>query len=82
MNKITYYTIGKIIDDFRFILEDKGYKELVSKNEKLLKFRKLTIVDDTFTKIDVTFWENFAMKEIEYSIGYIIFVKNVSYNYF
>ena len=56
MDKIKDYPIGKIIDVFGFVLEDKGYKEIVSKNEKNLKFHKLTIGDDTYTKIYVTLW--------------------------
>ena len=34
LDKIKDYPIGKIIDVFGFVLEYKGYKEIVSKNEK------------------------------------------------
>ena len=44
LDKIKDYPKGKKIDVFGFVLEDKGYKEIVLKNEKNLKFHKLTFI--------------------------------------
>jgi hypothetical protein len=76
LDKIVDFPIGKIIDVFGFVLEDKGYQEITTKNEKTLKLQKVTIGDDTLSKIEITFWEPIASPDISYSFGDLIAVKN------
>ena len=76
MDKIADYPIGKLIDLFGFILEDNGYKEITSKNHKLLKLYKITIGDDTLFKIDITLWEPFAEQKLKFLVGDLIVIKN------
>ena len=76
LDKIVDFPIGKIIDVFGFVLEDKGYQEITTKNEKTLKLQKVTIGDDTLNKIEITFWEPIASPDISYSFGDLIAVKN------
>ena len=76
LDQIVDFPIGKIIDVFGFVLEDKGYQEITTKNEKTLKLQKVTIGDDTLSKIEITFWEPIASPDISYSFGDLIAVKN------
>ena len=76
LEQIVDFPIGKIIDVFGFVLEDKGYQEITTKNEKTLKLQKVTIGDDTLAKIEITFWEPLASPDISYSFGDLIAVKN------
>lgn len=76
LEQIIDFPIGKIIDIFGFVLEDKGFQEITTKSEKVLKMQKLTIGDDTLSKIELTFWEPLASQDVSYSSGDIIAVKN------
>ena len=76
LEQIIDFPIGKIIDVFGFILDDKGIQEITTKNEKNLKMQKLTIGDDTLAKIELTLWENLANQDNNFSPGDLIAVKN------
>ena len=76
LNQIDTIPIGKIIDVFGFILEDKGYQEILTKNDRNLKMQKLIIGDDSLTKIELTLWENLAKIDNIYTPGDLIAVKN------
>ena len=76
LEQIVDFPIGKIIDVFGFVLEDKGYQEITTKNEKVLRMQKITIGDDTLSKIEITFWEPIASPDVNFSPGDIIAVKN------
>lgn len=77
LEQIIDFPIGKIIDVFGFVLDDKGFQEFTSKNEKLIKNQRLIIGDDTGCKIDLTLWEPFASQDKTYSMGDIVVIKNV-----
>jgi ssDNA-binding replication factor A large subunit len=68
--------IGKLIDIFGFILEDKGYQEFSSKNDKIIKHQKIVLGDDTFYKIEVTLWDPIGNNENNFSLGDLIALKN------
>jgi hypothetical protein len=76
LEQIIDFPIGKIIDVFGFILDDKGIQEITTKNEKNLKMQKLTIGDDTLAKIELTLWESLANQDNNFSPGDLIAVKN------
>ena len=76
LERIVDFPIGKIIDVFGFVLEDKGYQEITTKNEKTLRLQKVTIGDDTLCKIEITFWDPIASPDISYSFGDLLAVKN------
>ena len=76
LEQIIDFPIGKIVDVFGFVLEDKGFQEITTKNEKVLKMQKLIIADDTMSKIELTLWEPFGNADITYTSGDLIAVKN------
>ena len=76
LEQIVDFPIGKIIDVFGFVLDDKGFQEITTKNEKIIKMQKLIIGDDTFSRIELTLWEPFGSADINYSLGDLIAVKN------
>ena len=76
LESIIDFPIGKIIDVFGFVLDDRGFQEFTSKNEKLIKNQKLIIGDDTGFKIDLTLWEPLASQDKTYSMGDLIAIKN------
>ena len=76
LEQIVDFPIGKIIDVFGFVLDDKGFQEITTKNEKILKMQKLILGDDTLTRIELTLWEPFGNPDNNYSLGDLIAVKN------
>ena len=76
IEQISDFPIGKLIDVFGFILEDKGFQEFQTKNDKILKNQKLIIGDDTFSKIDLTLWEPIGNPDNNFNIGDLVAVKN------
>ena len=76
LEQVIDFPIGKIIDVFGFVLDDKGFQEFTSKNDRLIKNQKLVIADDTGCKIDLTLWEPIASQDKTYSPGDLIAVKN------
>ena len=76
LEQIVDFPIGKIIDVFGFVLDDKGFQEITTKNEKILKMQKLLIGDDTLSRIELTLWEPFGNPDNNYSLGDLIAVKN------
>jgi hypothetical protein len=76
LEQIVDFPIGKIIDVFGFVLDDKGFQEITTKNEKILKMQKLLIGDDTLSRIELTLWEPFGSPDNNYSLGDLIAVKN------
>ena len=77
LEQIIDFPIGKVIDVFGFVLEDKGFQEITTKNEKVLKLQRIIIADDTMNKIEITLWEPFGNAETTYSLGDLIALKNV-----
>ena len=73
---INDFPIGKLVDVFGFILDDRGFQEFTTKNDKIMKNQKLTIGDDTFYKIDLTLWEPLGNADNNFNIGDLIAVKN------
>ena len=76
LEEIIDFPIGKLIDVFGFILDDRGFQEFQTKNDKIIKNQKLVIGDDTNYKIDLTLWEPFGSADNNFSIGDLIAVKN------
>ena len=76
LEQIPDFPIGKLVDIFGFILEDKGYQEFPSKNDRIIKNQRIVLGDDTFYKIDVTLWEPLGNNENNFSIGDLIALKN------
>ena len=76
LEEIVDFPIGKLIDVFGFILDDRGFQEFQTKNDKTIKNQKLVIGDDTNYKIDLTLWEPFGNADNNFSIGDLIAVKN------
>ena len=64
------------MDAFGFILEDRGYQEYSTKNDKIIKNQRIVLGDDTFYKIEVTLWEPIGNSENNFSIGDLIVLKN------
>lgn len=76
LEQIIDFPIGKLVDVFGFILEDRGFIEYQSKNDKTIKNQRITIGDDTLYKIDVTLWEPIGSPDTTYSVGDLIALKN------
>ena len=76
LEQIIDFPNGKIIDIFGFVLDDKGFQEITTKNEKILKMQKLLIGDDTMSRIELTLWEPFGNPDTTYAMGDLIAVKN------
>ena len=68
--------IGKLVDVFGFILDDRGFQEFQTKNDRTIKNQKITIGDDTMYKIEITLWEPFGSADNNFNIGDLIAVKN------
>jgi hypothetical protein len=54
LEQIIDFPIGKLVDIFGFVLEDRGFQEYQSKNDKTIKNQRIILGDDTLYKIDVT----------------------------
>ena len=76
LEQIVDFPIGKLVDAFGFILEDRGYQEYSTKNDKIIKNQRIVLGDDTFYKIEVTLWEPIGNSENNFSIGDLIVLKN------
>ena len=76
LEQIVDFPIGKLVDAFGFILEDRGYQEFSTKNDKIIKNQRIVLGDDTFYKIEVTLWEPIGNSENNFSIGDLIVLKN------
>ena len=76
IEQISDFPIGKLVDVFGFILEDRGFQEFQTKNDKILKNQKLVIGDDTLSKIDLTLWEPIGNPDNNFNLGDLIAVKN------
>ena len=76
IEQISDFPIGKLVDVFGFILEDRGFQEFQTKNDKILKNQKLIIGDDTLSKIDLTLWEPIGNPDNNFNLGDLIAVKN------
>ena len=76
LDQIIDFPIGKLVDVFGFILEDKGFQERTTKNEKIIKNQVITIGDDTLTKIQLTLWEPIGNPDNNFNIGDLVAVKN------
>lgn len=73
---ISEFPIGKLIDIFGFILEDKGYQIYTTKNDKVIRFQKLIIGDNSFYKIELTLWEPLGNDNNKFVIGDLLAAKN------
>ena len=76
LEQISDFPIGKLVDVFGFILEDKGFQEYQAKNDKIIKNQRIIIGDDTFYKIDLTLWEPIGNPDNNFSFGDLVAVKN------
>ena len=76
IEQISDFPIGKLVDVYGFILDDRGFKEYQTKNDKIIKNQKLTIGDDTLCKIELTLWEPIGNPDNNFNIGDLIVVKN------
>ena len=76
IEQISDFPIGKLVDVYGFILDDGGFKEYHTKNDKIVKNQRLTIGDDTLCKIDLTLWEPIGNPDNNFNIGDLIVVKN------
>ena len=76
LEQIKDFPIGKLVDVFGFILEDKGFQEYQTKNDKTIKNQKIIIGDDTLFKIEITLWEPIGSPDNNFSIGDLIAIKN------
>lgn len=76
MEQIADFPIGKLVDVFGFILEDRGFQEFSTKNDKIIKNQRIVIGDDTFCKIEITLWEPIGNNENNFSFGDLVVVKN------
>ena len=76
LEQIVDFPIGKIVDVFGFVLQDKGFQEVNTKNDRTIKMQKIIIADDTLSKIELTLWEPIGNPDTSYSIGDLIAVKN------
>ena len=76
LEKIIDFPIGKLLDVFGFLLEDKGYQEFQSKNEKTIRQQKIIIGDDTMYKIEITLWPPIGNPDNNFIIGDLIALKN------
>lgn len=76
MNKIIDFQIGKVIDVFGFLLNGKGFQEIITKKEKILRLQKIIIGDDTLNKVEVTLWEPFGSPDNNYIYWDLIVIKN------
>ena len=76
LEDILDFPIGKLVDVFGFILDDRGFQEYQTKNDKTIKNQKLIIGDDTSYKIELCLWEPLGNADNNFSIGDLIAVKN------
>ena len=76
IEQIVDFPIGKLVDVFGFILEDKGYQEYSTKNDKIIKNQRIILGDDSSYKIDVTLWDPFGNSENNFSFGDLLALKN------
>ncbi len=76
LEQIADFPIGKLVDVFGFILEDRGFQEFSTKNDKIIKNQRIVIGDDTFCKIEITLWEPIGNNENNFSFGDLVVVKN------
>ena len=76
LDQIVDFPIGKLVDVFGFILEDKGFQEYQTKNDKIIKNQRITIGDNTLYKIELTLWEPIGNPDNNFNIGDLIAVKN------
>ena len=76
LEQIIDFPIGKLVDIFGFVLEDRGFQEYQSKNDKTIKNQRIILGDDTLYKIDVTLWEPLGSPDTSYSVGDLIALKN------
>jgi hypothetical protein len=76
LEKIIDFPIGKLLDVYGFLLEDKGYQEFQSKNEKTIRHQKIIIGDDTMYKIEITLWPPIGNPDNNFIIGDLIALKN------
>ena len=76
LEQIIDFPIGKLVDIFGFVLEDRGFQEYQSKNDKTIKNQRIILGDDTLYKIDVTLWDPIGSPDISYSVGDLIALKN------
>ena len=68
--------IGKLVDVFGFILEDKGFQEFQTKSERSIRHQKIILADDTLYKIELTLWEPFGKPDNKYSLGELLALRN------
>ena len=76
LDRIIDFPIGKLVDVFGFILEDKGFQEYQSRNDKTIKNQRIIIGDDTMHKIEVTLWSPLGNPDNNFIIGDLIALKN------
>ena len=76
LEQILDFPIGKLVDVFGFIIEDRGFQEFQTKNDKTIKNQKLVIGDDTLYKIELTLWEPLGNPDNNFNFGDLIAVKN------
>ena len=76
LEQLNNTAIGKLVDVYGFILEDKGFQEYQTKNEKTIRNQRLIIGDDTMYKIELTLWEPIGNPDNNFTIGDLIVVKN------
>ena len=76
LNKIIDLPLGKLVDVIGFILDDLGYQEFQSKNDKTIKYQKIIIGDDTQNRIEVTLWNPLGNPDNNFSRGDLIAIKN------
>ena len=76
LNKIKDLPVGKLVDVFGFVIENKGTQEFKTRYEKIVTNQKLLIGDDSSEQIMLVLWEPFINNENNFSFGDLILVKN------
>ena len=76
LNQIKDLGIGKLIDVFAVVIDNKGIQEYITRNEKIVRNQKLLIADDSLGQIILCLWEPFISDEYNFSFGDLILVKN------
>lgn len=75
LEQIYDFPIGKLVDVFGFILDDRGFQEF-EKNNRTIKNQRIIIGDDTLFKIELTLWEPIGNPDNNFNLGDLVAVKN------
>ena len=78
LDQIIDFLIGKLVDAFGFILEDKCFQESTTKKEKIINHQVITIGENILTKIQLTLWEPIGNEDNSFNVGDLVAVKILS----